>query len=396
VKSEWQAVLLGVSLFTLHFSRYNLLNYPDGLIHMDLLRWFVFILGSAIVARTVFSAIQTFVLPRSANDRLSRFIFQTVFAVFRVLLRKTSTYAQRDRIMAFFAPISLLSLIPIYLILITIGFAGLYWAVGNVESWEHAFKVSGSSIVTLGYSAPGDVLDGLLMVAEAAIGLILVAVLIAYLPTMYNAFQRREQAVTMLEVRAGSPPSAIEMILRYQRIHGLDRLNVLWVQWEQWFADIEESHTSLAALVFFRSPQPDHSWVTAAGAVLDAAALIRSTVDVPRDAQADLCIRAGYLALRRIADFFQIPYNANPMPDHPISLSRDEFEAAYAELQQNGVPLKPDRDQAWRDFTGWRVNYDTVLLALAAITMAPYAPWSSDRSLLPTGPKKNQRASSQP
>ncbi len=361
---------------------------------MDLLRLFVFIFGGAIVARTVFSAIQTFVLPRGANDRLSRFIFQIVFGLFRVLLRKTRTYGQRDRIMAFYAPISLLALIPIYLILIMLGFAGMFWAVGNVGSWEQAVKISGSSIVTLSFAAPGDFLDGLLMIAEAAIGLILVAVLIAYLPTMYSAFQRREQAVTLLEVRAGSPPSAIEMILRYQRIHGLDRLNVLWVQWEQWFADIEESHTSLAALVFFRSPQPDHSWVTAAGAVLDAAALIRSIVDVPRDAQADLCLRAGYLALRRIADFFQIAYNANPTSADSISLSRTEFDEACAELQRNGVPLTADRDQAWRDFTGWRVNYDTVLLALAAITMAPYAPWSSDRSLLPTGPKKNHRASS--
>jgi hypothetical protein len=357
---------------------------------MDFLRILAFLLGLAIVARAVFSAIQTFVLPRGANDRLSRFIFEAVFAVFRALLRKTHTYAQRDRIMAFYAPIALLALIPIYLILILIGFAGMYRAVGNVESWEQALKVSGSSIVTLGYSAPGDLPDGLLMVAEAAIGLILVAVLIAYLPTMYNAFQRREQAVTLLEVRAGSPPSAIEMILRYHRIHGLDRLNVLWVQWEQWFADIEESHTSLAALVFFRSPQPDHSWVTAAGAVLDAAALIRSTVDVPRDAQADLCLRAGYLALRRIADFFQIAYNANPTPDHPVSISRTEFDEACAELQRNGVPLTAARDQAWRDFSGWRVNYDTVLLALAAITMAPYAPWSSDRSLLPMGAAKKQ------
>jgi hypothetical protein len=362
---------------------------------MGFLRLLIFLFGTTIVARAVFSAIQTFVLPRSANDRLSRSIFQIVFGLFRVLLRKTRTYEQRDRIMAFYAPISLLALIPIYLILIMIGFAGMYWAVGNVESWEQALKVSASSIVTLGYTAPDDLLDGLLMVTEAAIGLILVAVLIAYLPTMYNAFQRREQAVTLLEVRAGSPPSAIEMILRYHRIHGLDHLNVLWVQWEQWFADIEESHTSLAALVFFRSPQPDHSWVTAAGAVLDAAALIRSTVDVPRDAQADLCLRAGYLALRRIADFFQIPYNAHPAPDHPISLSRNEFDEACAELQRNGIPLTVDRDQAWRDFAGWRVNYDTVLLALAAITMAPYAPWSSDRSLRPTGSQKNDRTSSQ-
>jgi hypothetical protein len=352
---------------------------------MDILHLLAFLLGLAIVARAVFSAIQTFVLPRGANDRLSRFVFQAAFGLFRVLLRKTRTYAQRDRIMAFFAPISLLALIPIYLVLIFLGFASMYWALGNVESIGQALRVSGSSIVTLGYSAPGDLADGLLMFAEAAIGLILVAVLIAYLPTMYNAFQRREQAVTLLEVRAGSPPSAVEMILRYQRIHGLDQLNVMWVQWEQWFADIEESHTSLAALVFFRSPQPDHSWVTAAGAVLDAAALLRSTVDVSRDAQADLCIRAGYLALRRIADFFQIEYNAQPKPDDPISLSRVEFDAAYDELAQNGVPLIADRDAAWRNFAGWRVNYDATLLALAALTMAPYAPWSSDRSLVSAG-----------
>jgi hypothetical protein len=359
---------------------------------MDIFRLLVFLLGLAIVARAVFSAIQTFVLPRSANDRLSRFVFGAIFRLFRLLLGKTRTYEQRDRIMAFFAPIGLLALIPVYLILIFLGFGGLYWAVGNVGSVEQALKVSGSSLLTLGYTAPDDLADGLLMFAEAAIGLILIAVLIAYLPMMYGAFQRREQAVTLLEVRAGSPPSAIELIKRYHRIHGLDRLNVLWVQWEQWFADVEESHTSLAALVFFRSPQPDHSWVTAAGAVLDAAALFRSTVDVPHDAQADLCIRAGYLALRRIADFFRIPYNSAPRPADPISLSRAEFDAAYDELAQTGVPLKLDRDQAWRDFAGWRVNYDAVLLALAALTMAPYAPWSSDRSLLPAGRRTTDRA----
>ncbi len=171
------------------------------------------------------------------------------------------------------------------------------------------------------------------------------------------------------------------MVERYHRIHGLDQLHDTWVTWELWFADIEETHTSLAALVFFRSPLPQHSWVTAAGAILDCASLVNSTIDVPHDPQADLCIRAGYLALRHIADFFFILYNAAPKPDDPISISRQEFDAVYDRLAHNGIPLKPDREQAWRDFAGWRVNYDTVLLALAALTMAPYAPWSSDRSL---------------
>jgi len=169
--------------------------------------------------------------------------------------------------------------------------------------------------------------------------------------------------------------------MRYYRIHGLTSMHEIWTTWELWFADVEETHTSLAALPFFRSPQPDRSWVTAAGAVLDAAALADSTLDIPRDPQNNLCIRAGFLALRRIADFFHIRYNPTPAPGDPISISREEYDAACQRLAEQGVPLKKDRDQAWRDFAGWRINYDTPLLALAALTMAPYAPWSSDRSL---------------
>ena len=114
---------------------------------------------------------------------------------------------------------------------------------------------------------------------------------------------------------------------------------------------------------------------------MDGAALVRSAVDIPTDSQADLCIRAGYLALRYISAFFLIPYNPDPSPDDPISVSRTEFEAALDEMEAAGVPLISDREQAWRDFSGWRVNYDTVLLALAELMIAPPARWSSDRRL---------------
>jgi hypothetical protein len=171
------------------------------------------------------------------------------------------------------------------------------------------------------------------------------------------------------------------MIKRYTRLSRLAQLGDLWTAWEAWVVDIEESHTSLAALSFFRSPQPHRSWVIAAGAVLDGAALVRSAVDIPADSQADLCIRAGYLALRSIATFFRISSNHNPSPTDPISVSRAEFEAALEELAEASVPLKADREQAWRDFVGWRVNYDTVLLTLAELTIAPRARWSSDRRI---------------
>ena len=114
---------------------------------------------------------------------------------------------------------------------------------------------------------------------------------------------------------------------------------------------------------------------------MDAAALRASVIDAPRDIDAEVCIRAGYLALRRIADFFDITYNGDPKPGDAISIQREEFDDAYKELKESGLPMRRDRDQGWLDFSGWRVNYDTVLLALASLTMAAYAPWSSDRGL---------------
>ena len=153
--------------------------------------------------------------------------------------------------------------------------------------------------------------------------------------------------------------------------------------WEQWFADVEETHTSFPALVNFRSPLPHRSWLTSAGAVLDSASFAASTLDQPRESRAELCIRAGYLCLRRIAKTFGIPYNANPAPDDPISVTREEYDAVYDQLSADGLPLRADRDQAWRDFAGWRVNYDDVLVPLARLILAPEAPWSSDRTNYP-------------
>ncbi len=340
----------------------------------------IFGIGLALVIFTAHSAIRTFILPRSTPDFLPGLVFGMVRFLFDLRAKKARSYEERDRVMALYAPVGLMILLPVWLTFVLVGYMGMFWAIG-VRPWGAAFRVSGSSLLTLGFAPVNNLPQTILAFSEATLGLILVALLIAYLPTMYSAFARREAAVALLEVRAGSPPSAVEMILRFTRIHGLNHLAEQWVIWETWFTEIEESHTSLAALVFFRSPQPDRSWITAAGAVLDAAALTASTLDLPRDPQAELCIRAGYLALRRIADFFDIPYNPAPQPDDPISISREEFDAAYEQLAQQNVPLKPDRDQAWRDFTGWRVNYDTVLLALAGLIMAPYAPWSSDRSL---------------
>ncbi|MEI6291353.1 MAG: hypothetical protein WCP19_13060 [Chloroflexota bacterium] len=328
---------------------------------------------------TFFSAISTFVLPRAARSRLNHLVFDLMRKVFEIPLFFTSTFEQRDAIMAYYAPVGLMMLVPVWYILIAIGYTAMYWSLG-VPGWLMDFRLSGSSLLTLGLDASDNLFVNILIFSEATLGLVLVALLIAYLPTMYSAFSRREQAINLLEIRAGSPPSAVEMILRFNRIHGLEQLNNYWSLWENWFAEIEESHTVLPALVFFRSPRPQNSWVVAAGTVLDAAALTISAVDIPRSASAQLSIRAGFIALSRITDYFNVPNPVNPhYPEVDISVTRDEFNTALNRLAENGVPLRQDRDQAWTDFAGWRVNYDAALLALCRLTMAPAAPWTSDR-----------------
>jgi hypothetical protein len=336
--------------------------------------------GALLVLIALDSAVRTFVLPRGVVVPYTRLVFVAVRRVFDARLRFAKSYEASDRIMAMYAPLGLLILPATWLVLVIAGFTAMFRALG-VETWREAFTTSGSSLFTLGFVRPDNLPTTVLAFADATIGLGLIALLIAYLPSIYNAFSRRELEVAALATRAGTPPSAVDLLIRQHRIGRLDDLDDLWLAWQRWFAELEETHTSVAVLVFFRSPQPDRSWVTASGAVLDSAAFVNSTIDVPWMPQAGLCVRAGYIALRAIGDFFDVPYEPDPAPTDPISIAREEFDDACATLAAAGVPLKADRDQAWRDFAGWRVNYDTVLLALAALTVAPFAPWSSDRSV---------------
>jgi len=333
-----------------------------------------------MVIATFGSAVRTVILPRGIPAKLGRVVFISMRSLFRLRIGRNASYERRDRVMAAYAPTSLLMLLVVWISLVLVGYPGMFWGVGS-RSVRQAFTLSGSAILTLGFERPPDIPATVLAFSEAALGLILLAMLITYLPSIYGAFSRRESAVTALEIRAGSPPSGVEMIERYWVLERIDQLDEVWVRWEDWFVDLEETHLSFPAVVFFRSPQPDHSWVTAAGAVLDAASLSLAAVDIPRNVRAEFCIRAGYLALRRVAVFFGIPYDPDPKRGDPITIGRNEFNQACERLAAAGIPLKPNLDEAWLDFAGWRVNYDTVLVALAGLTIAPYAPWSSDRSL---------------
>lgn len=346
-----------------------------------LIRTFIFLLGLGIVIATVFSAISTFVLPRSAQSKLNRFVFGGLRRIFEFIFRFVKDYENRDTLMSYYSPIALISLVPTWYFLIALGYAFIYWSLG-AGNFFYDFRLSGSSLLTLGFVSPENYLITSLVFSEALIGLLMVGLLIGYLPTMYSAFSRREQAVTLLEVRASNPPNPIDMLSRFHRIHSLDKLGDYWRTWEIWFADVEESHTTLPALVFFRSPRADNSWVTSAGAVLDTASITLSSIDIPYEPSAALCIRSGFLALGRIADYFGIRHPENPTyPEVPISVTREEYDDVIRSLEKAGLPIKPDRSQAWKDFAGWRVNYDRVLLVLCALVMSPpNVPWSSDRA----------------
>jgi hypothetical protein len=274
--------------------------------------------------------------------------------------------------------VTLLTLPVLWLACVLLGYSAIYWALG-APSWTRAITISRLSLLYLGsdvHSIPGGTI---IAFSETVTSLLLGAILISYLPAIYSAFSQREQVVTGLETLAGSPPTPLKMIKRYHLIKGMGHISEQWPIWQAWFETVEESHTALLPLVFYRSPQPQRSWVTAAGAILDTASLVASTLDRPRDPRAELCIRAGYLCLQRVGRPLGIPFPDEPAPTDPISVSREEYDAVCDALAALGVPIKADRDQAWRDFMGWRVNYDAVLIGLAVFTAAPYGVWSSDR-----------------
>jgi hypothetical protein len=327
--------------------------------------------GFGLVLFILWTAVRTVAVPRAEQVTLVRIIFRTSRRVFRFFARLAKTPHGHEAVMARYAPVTLLMLPFTWAFGVILGFAMAFRGLHS-DSFVHALEYSGSSFSTLGFQTSDSDLLILLAVLEALIGLGLVALLLSYMPAIYTSFSRREALVAMLSVRAGNPPDPEAWIVRAHRIGWLDDLDDTWDEWERWFTDVEESHTSYPSLVYFRSPVPGRSWLSASGCVLDTAALLHSTIDVPLSSRRALAIRAGYVSLRRIADFFDVSYDPDPKPTDPISVTKDEFDALYERLADLEVPLKADREQAWRDFAGWRVNYDALLLKLyAMVEVAP-------------------------
>src|ERR1700722_13496952 len=340
------------------------------------------LLALAGVAAVLGSVLRTVVLPRGVPARLARVAFLLVRALLRLRLRLTgrSDYATRDRVFALQAPFGLFAQLLVWAGLIWLLFAVMFWSLSGStidgRSIARALEQAGSSMLTLGFDAPSGLARQLLSFSAAGVGLTLLALVIAYIPTVYAAFSRREALITKLVVRVGAPPTGPTLLASSWRLARFEQLEEVWDQWEGWFIDVGESHTTFPQLAFFRSPPPQNHWVLAAEAVLDGAALFTTVCDVPRQSRSELCLHAGVHSLAAIADFLGIPHHP-PEPDAEIALPERRFDQARDELRDLGIPVRDDRARSWSEFRSARARYEPLLAVIGRLTDAPRSDWSS-------------------
>ncbi len=354
------------------------------------LPWLGLAAGIVILVGTALSVVRFLVVPRPPREPLSRAVLTGVRGVFRLGARRLSRYESKDRLLTLTEPVGLLVLLVTWVGLALVGWALVLWRVGT-GTIGAAFRQAGSSMFTLGFAVSHHPSGVAVDFLAAASGLVIVALELAYLPVLYGAFNRREVLVAMLDSRAGVPAWGPELLARHQLVGIMDDLPTFYGSWEAWAADVAESHTNYPALLWFRSPRPLYSWVIGLLAVLDSAALYLALSPRRAPSQARLCLRMGFTALREVARALRIPFNPDPDPEDPLELEFEEFAGAVAHLQRAGFPMERTAAEAWADFRGWRVNYESLVYALADLLMAPPAPWSGPRHHLPVAEIPPQR-----
>jgi hypothetical protein len=348
------------------------------------MRWIGLLPGLVLLGFTVTSIVGMLLIPRLSANRLSTLVSRAVLRLFNLLTARVHDYERRDRIRAAAPPTFLLAVLSVWLTFTVLGWGLFMWPF-TTDSFAGALRLSGSSVFTLGFDVPARAVPTAIVFPAAASGLVIIALQIAYLPSLYAAFNRRETLVTLLETEAGSPAWGPEILARYQLIKSTSQLARLYDQWTEWAADLSESHTSYRTLVYFRSPEPMRSWLIGLLAVLDAAALHLAMCPESVPTEARLLMRMGYLTLRKIAAAVRITVNDDPQPSDPILLTRQEFDAAVAHVVDAGWVPERDLDEAWKHFHGWRVNYETAAYALAYHLDVVPALWSGPRRDTTTG-----------
>jgi hypothetical protein len=342
---------------------------------------FAIAVGVALVLAVLLDAFETAVLPRRVQRqfRISRWFYRNTWRPWAKLTSHIKSQARREAVFGYFGPLSMIGLLGIWAAGLIFGFALLqYGAQGHFSAGNQpiTFRLllydSGETFFTLGYGdvIPASSLARLLAVFEAGMGFAFLGVVIGYLPTVYSAFSRREIEISLLDARAGSPPSANELLTR--AVNSLDQgtLDRLFHDWERWAAEVLESHLSYPVLSFYRSQHSNQSWLGALTVVLDATALVIAGIDGVSNEQSRWTFR---IARHAVVDLAQV-LNARYDPSASDRLTSEDLVLIRAQLAQKGLKLR-DSVEAEEKLSQLRMLYEPYVLALAKTLYISLPPW---------------------
>jgi len=329
----------------------------------------VAIAGILLILAIVWDAFETLVLPRTATRalRLTRLFYLVSWPAWVAVTCLLARGRRRETFFAVFGPLSILALMACWATALVFGFAMIQWGLrlqfnaptGNSGFWTELY-LSGTTLFTLGIGdvTPLGPIARALTVIEAGVGFGFLALVIGYLPVLYQGFSRREVNISLLDARAGSPPSAGELLRRHG--HDMPELETLLRDWERWSAELMESHLSYPVLMFFRSQHEHQSWLGALTAMLDASALVMVGVEGAPARQAKLTFAMARHAVVDLAMVTHVPPRA-PDPDR---LPPEDFHSLRASLAQDRVVLK-DGAVAERMLASLRAMYEPYVTGLA-------------------------------
>ena len=342
------------------------------------------VIGALLIITVAGSVIGTIIVPRPVASWLTRLVDKLVNGAFRLAIAPIGSYRRRDRVLATQAAAILLFQLIAWLGIFYVGFTLLLWPFVP-DGITTAFTTAGPALWEIGSpSVSGAPATAILDMASLT-GIVTITLQIAYLPTLYSAFNRRETEVALLNARAGVPSWGPELLARTHYALGsgsstVDTLPDLYEAWERWAADVAESHTTYLPLVRFRSPRPLSSWVIALLSVIDSAALyLALSPEAAPTVPARLCLRSGFECFRQIARAMNLKVPESPDPADGIVLTYEDFLDGVINMQKVDFPIERDPAQAWSDFVGWRVNYEAAAYAIAEAIDAVPALWSGPR-----------------
>jgi hypothetical protein len=344
-----------------------------------------FVVGLIVVVFTSANVLFSIVLPREPRgfERLSSMVNRAVLLAFIGVARPARAYERKDALLAPVAPVALVGQLAVWAGFFIVGYALML--EGTTHNLASALAQASGALFTVGTIDLSGRANLAVDIAAGGTWVVIVALQIAYLPALYQAFNRRESLVAMLESRAGVPAWGPELLARHQLVGIIDTLPQFYSDWEQWSAELAESHTTYPVMLLFRSPDPWFSWLVGLLAVLDGAAMHLALAPTTASSQSRLCLRMGFTSLNRIAKVLGWKVDPDPSPEGPIDLTFEEFAAAVDMLAHVGFPMERSAEEAWPDFRGWRVNYESVAYRLCDHLTAPPAPWSGSRRHLRSG-----------